>query len=122
MSNKSILTVDDSPIVAERLEVILKGSTDTSLLRHAGDYTSALERMTEQAPDIVLLDIHLPGRSGIALLQFIKTHYPSVVVIMITNQADEFYRNICKKMGADYFIDKSKDFEQIPTIISSLPE
>jgi DNA-binding NarL/FixJ family response regulator len=86
---------------------------------HAEDYTSALRALAENPPDIVLLDINLPDRSGIVLLRHLKSTYPAIIVIMISNQADDYYRKICRQMGAAWFIDKSKEIEQLPAIISS---
>jgi DNA-binding NarL/FixJ family response regulator len=120
MSQKSILIVDDSRIIVDRLLQMLKGLKNIGPIGHAGNYSTAVSFLAESRSDLVLLDINLPDRSGIALLQFIKSAYPNIIVIMITNQADDYYRNICQRMGADYFIDKSRDFEQIPVIISSL--
>jgi DNA-binding NarL/FixJ family response regulator len=119
ISRKSVLIVDDSPIIAQRLQDILLGSENISSVRQANDYSSALRQLAEVRPDIVLLDINLPGKSGIALLQYIKKVYPSTFVIMITNKADDYYRKICLQMGADHFMDKSTDFEHLPVIISS---
>ena len=119
MPLKSILIVDDSPIIVERLQNMLKSVEDTGPVMHAADYTSALVRLTENQPDIILLDINLPGHSGIVLLQYIKKTYPSIIVIMISNQADEYYRKICHQLGATYFLDKSREIEDLPTIISS---
>jgi len=116
---KSILIVDDSPIIVERLQNMLSGLENAGPIGHAGDYSSALSQVSENRPDIILLDINLPGRSGIALLQYIKSIYPFIIVVMISNQADDYYRRICQQMGADHFIDKSTDFEQIPPLISS---
>ncbi|HTI09224.1 MAG TPA: response regulator transcription factor [Puia sp.] len=120
MSLKSILIVDDSPIIVERLALMLENLDNITEIGRAADYLSAISLLAESVPTVVLLDINLPGRNGISLLQFIKYTYPAVIVIMITNQAGDNYRKICNQMGADYFIDKSKDFEQIPSIISSL--
>lgn len=119
MSLKSILIVDDSPIIVERLQNMLKSVEDTGLIMQAGDYSTALIRLSESQPDIVLLDINLSGHSGIVLLQYIKKTYPSIIVIMISNQADDYYRKICQRLGAAYFIDKSSEIEQLPAIISS---
>ena len=119
MERKSILIVDDSPIIVERLQNMLEGSKNIGPIRKAGDYPSAVRQLAESQPEIVLLDINLPGRSGIALLQYIKSVYPSIIVIMVSNRAEESYRRICLKMGANYFIDKSKEIEQVPSIIST---
>ena len=116
---KSILIVDDSPIIVERLQNMLKSVENTGPVRQAGDYSSAVIQLIENQPDIVLLDINLPGRNGIVLLQHIKKTYPSIIVVMISNQADDYYRKICQRLGASYFVDKSSEIEQLPAIISS---
>jgi DNA-binding NarL/FixJ family response regulator len=77
--------------------------------------------LTESRPDIVLLDIHLPVKSGIELLQYIRINHPATIVIMLTNESGDYYRKICKKLGAAYFIDKSREFELIPDILASIP-
>jgi DNA-binding NarL/FixJ family response regulator len=68
---------------------------------------------------MVLLDINLPDKSGIELLRKIKKEYKKMKVFMITNQANDYYKEICKKLGADHFFDKSKDFNLIPDLISA---
>jgi CheY-like chemotaxis protein len=156
MRSKSILIVDDSEIIAQRLQIMLKGSDNQRskgnvdipgivdfsgnsdsiridghinyadstgngiAIRHAGDYPGALRILAESRPDIALLDIHLPGKSGIDLLQYIKVNYPTIIVIMLSNQSGDYYRRICKNLGAAYFIDKSREFELVPDIISSI--
>jgi CheY-like chemotaxis protein len=120
MAGKTILIVDDSPLITERLQAMLRELENIGSVEWAGDYPSALEQLMTRHPDVVLLDINLPGISGLDLLRHIKGNYPSIGVVMLTNQAGDFYRNICKKLGADYFIDKSKEFEEVPIIVSSL--
>jgi len=68
---------------------------------------------------VVLLDINLPDKSGIELLRLIQERHPETAVLMISNNADQYYRNICKKLGARYFLDKSTDIDLIPSILSS---
>jgi CheY-like chemotaxis protein len=122
MQTKSILIVDDSEIVAQRLLLILKGSDGNGhAIRHAGDFPDAVRLLAESHPDIVLLDIHLHVRSGIELLQYIKINYPATIVIMLTNESGDYYKKTCKNLGAAYFIDKSKEFELVTDIISSIP-
>jgi DNA-binding NarL/FixJ family response regulator len=120
MAGKTILIVDDSPLITVRLQAMLRELENISSVECTGDYPSSLQLFTTTPPDIVLLDINLPGRSGLDLLRYLKSNYPATIVIMLTNQSGDFYQNICKKLGADYFIDKSKDFEDLPLIVSSL--
>jgi len=120
MAGKAILIVEDSPLITDRLYAMLKDLSNVRSIDHAGECTSAMRHFTESKPDIVLLDINLPGCSGLYLLRHIKVHNPGTTVIMLTNQVDDYYRKKCKELGADFFIDKSKEFHKVRGIISSL--
>lgn len=115
-----ILIVDDSSLITERLILILKEHNNVGSINHSVSYTEALDLLTRLQFDIIFLDINLPDTSGIKLLTPLKTKSPETVVIMFTNQGSQYYKNLCKSKGADYFIDKSKDIERISEIISSL--
>jgi DNA-binding NarL/FixJ family response regulator len=112
-----ILIVDDSELVAERLNNMLEDIAGTKIIATAGTYARAAELLEELNPDLALLDINLPDKSGLELLLLIKQNYKKTQVIMISNNATESYRKICSKLGANYFFDKSHDFELIPHII-----
>ena len=120
MNGKAILIVEDSPLVTDRLFNMLKGMKNVCSLKYASECSSAMRRLAESIPDIVLLDINLPGSSGFYVLRYLKGHHPGTVVIVLTNQVDGYYRKKCKELGADYFIDKSKEFETVADIISIL--
>ena len=120
MPAKSILIVDDSLLIVDRLQTMLKELDNPGPVGCALDYPSAMQQIKESLPDIVLLDINLPGGNGIGILRYIKTQLPATVVIMLTNQADDYYRNICRKWGADFFIDKSREFDQVIPVLSTI--
>jgi DNA-binding NarL/FixJ family response regulator len=86
-------------------------------IAHEGD--TALKNIQTLQLDMVLLDIHLPDKSGIEILEYIVNNYPHIKVIMVTNKASQYYRGLCMDIGAHYFIDKSKEFEKIPSIIET---
>ena len=67
-----------------------------------------------------MLDIQLPGKNGIELLSFVKSRYPQIKIIIVTNRASDYYRDLCNEMGANSFIDKSTEFEKIPELIEKL--
>jgi len=115
---KVILIVDDSVVILERLIRMLE-ETENIQFVHAGGYHEAIQLLNEITPDLALLDIHLPDKSGIELLRTIKEKYPNITVVMITNNVNDYYRNYCRTLGAEYFVDKSKDFNLIPEIISA---
>lgn len=115
---KNILIVDDSPLIIERLILILKDQNNVGTVSHTGSWAEASLFLNRSGFDIIFLDINLPDISGIKLLVFIKVNFPQTAVIMFTNQGSAYYKNLCKKNGADYFIDKSKDFHQIAGIVN----
>lgn len=117
----TILIVDDSSIIIKRVTGIIKDLNNTGTILHASNFVKALQLVNQSTPQIVLLDIHLPDKSGVELLRHIKKNQLPITVIMFTNQSEEYYKTLCKEIGADYFIDKSSGFEEIPGIINSLP-
>jgi DNA-binding NarL/FixJ family response regulator len=62
----------------------------------------------------------LLGGKGLDLLKMIKTRFPSTIVIVFTNHVESMYRDIYLKEGADYFLDKSVEFEKIIDVCNSL--
>jgi len=116
---KTVLIVEDSLIILERMITALEEVEAIDFVMHAGTHKEASDLLGQLTPDLVLLDINLPDKSGIELLKTIKENDNKVTVFMVTNHASEHYRTICKNLGADYFIDKSKDFYLIPEVISA---
>ena len=116
----SVLVVDDNRKFVERINSLLKAVTEIEKIDFAFDFDEARGSLNIQVPDVVLLDINLHGKSGIELLQIIKRSVSDCKVIMITNQVDGYYREQCRELGADYFLDKTNEFSIIPEIIRSL--
>jgi DNA-binding response OmpR family regulator len=119
MQHKLIYLIDDSPLIISRLRSLLQHLDFALEMRSAGSYESAEALLAEQTPDLVLLDINLGERSGIDLLQFIRKHHPTVIVIMISNQSSPRHRKICEELGAAHFFDKSTEFGQIRSLVTS---
>ena len=118
--NRMILIVDDSYLIIERLTDMLNELEQVDSISHAFTVTAAIEILEQSPPDIILLDINLPDTSGIELLRIVKEKYPAIIVVMLTNNANDYYRQLCLKLGADHFVDKSKEFDMVPGIISAL--
>ena len=118
---KQVLIVDDSEQIRERLAAMLAESAQVRVVGQAGSLEEALEAMRRLIPDTVILDIRLPGRSGIDLLKEIKGRYPGTAVIMMTNYDYDRYRQLCKQLGADYFLNKTLEFEKIVETVTGPP-
>ena len=115
-----MLIVDDNMRFIERMIGLLDENTNIGYINVANDYNEATRIIDEERPDVVLLDINLPGKSGIEILKQIRNSGKNSHVIMVTNHADEYYRDQCKEIGADHFLDKSNDFSKVPGIIRQL--
>jgi len=75
----------------------------------------------EIKPDAVVLDIRMPKGSGIDVLKYIQNGVqPKPLVIVLTNYPYPHYRKKCLALGADYFIDKSVDFEKVIDVLEAL--
>jgi DNA-binding NarL/FixJ family response regulator len=79
-----------------------------------------MDSIRELKPDAVILDIQMPNSSGIDALQNIKIGGPTPVVIMLTNYAYPQYRKRCMDAGADFFFDKSTEFEEVVNVLRGL--
>ncbi len=115
---KIVLLVDDSILILERMIPMLKEMDNIHFVAHAGSYKEAVSLVHGLRPDVVLLDINLPDKSGIEVLKKIKELDQNIMVFMLTNQANDHYKEACKKMGAAFFFDKSGDLEIISETIS----
>lgn len=115
----TVLIVDDSPLIIAKIVELLEDIEAITSVKTCGTYSDAVDMIDTYRPLLVLLDINLPDKNGIELLRYIKSNLPKIIVIMVTNQSSEYYKKLCFKMGADHFVDKSKDFEQLTSLVTS---
>jgi DNA-binding NarL/FixJ family response regulator len=115
-----VLIVDDSKIVCERLQQMLINIAGIESVGQAHNAPDAIAAISEAKPDVVILDIRLPGLSGIDVLKDIRAKNLPSRVIMLTNYPYPQYRKKCEALGADYFFDKVAEIEKIPDVIKEL--
>ena len=112
----SILLVDDNVHFIRRMISILKEVEDVSFI-HTAHHSEEAIGLLDKKPDLVFLDIAMPGKNGMDLLKRIKASGKDCEVVMLSNSAGEYYREQCKKLGALHFLDKTNEFEQVPSVI-----
>lgn len=117
-----IFIADDSEVLRERLTAMLSEIEGAEVIGQAGNAVEAVERIHNLKPDVVILDIHMPGGNGIDVLKTIKQASQPPVVLMLTNNASPQYRKKCMELGSDFFLDKSREFESLFTIFKRLIE
>jgi two-component system nitrogen regulation response regulator NtrX len=113
---KTILVVDDEGSICQSLQGIL---TDEGYeVRTAGSSEEALKAIEEDLPDLVLLDIWLPGMDGLEALKIIKTDYPQVQVIMMSGHGNIETAVKATKLGAFDFIEKPISLEKVVLLVN----
>lgn len=116
----SILVIDDATIIRNRFVSMLRMLGCDHSIQEAGTVAEGLELLRQTRPDIILLDVHLPDGNGIDVLRQIKAERPEVTVAMFTNYPFAEHRRRCIEAGADYFFDKSNEFEEAVTTVNAL--
>ena len=116
----TVYIVDDSSMMRERLTELLKDTAGVEIVGQGGDPLEALDSIRKAHPDVVILDIRLPRRSGIDVLKDIKKKPRAPIVIMITNYPYRQYRQGCMAAGADYFFSKIEEFDMIRETLSRI--
>jgi len=111
---------DDSKIVVERLADLLKDVAGVEIVGQAGNALEAILSIQQTNPDAVILDLQMPGGSGLDVLRAIRQGHPRLKVLICTNFPYPQYRDECLAAGANYFLDKSADFDKIPVIFRQL--
>ena len=116
----TVYIVDDSQVMRERLTESVTDIAGVEITGQSGDPFEALAGIRKSHPDVVILDIRLPQRSGIDMLKDIKEQPTAPIVIMVTNYPYRQYRQACMAAGADYFFSKTDEFEMIRETLSRI--
>lgn len=114
------MIVDKSTLLTRRLGELVSESDAIENVEMSISYSDASKKIKGHPPDIVLLDLALPGNKSIKLLREIKRENPKIFVIVVSDTPDERIKKQCEQVGADYFFDKYNEFEKIPGAIRQI--
>ena len=115
-----VFIADDSEFICKSLKAMISKIAGVEIVGQAGETQEAIESILKLKPTVVILDIRIPGGSGIEVLKQIKKNASSPTVIILTNYPYPQYRKKCMEFGADFFYDKSSEFDKIPKILKQL--
>lgn len=116
----NILIVDDHQIVRDGIRSLLEDQQDIRICGEAGDEKTLKELLTAVTPDVILMDISLPGRSGIELTADIRQFYPNVKVLMLSMYMDEEVIIKAVKNGAMGYLQKNTTKKELISAIRTL--
>ncbi|HSR50212.1 MAG TPA: response regulator transcription factor [Acidobacteriota bacterium] len=108
-----VLVADDHPVVREGLKRVIEKDSGMLVAAEAGTSQEVLDRLAAKRPDVVLLDINMPGRGGLEILQQIKTHYPSLPVLVISMYPEDQYATRVLRAGAAGYLTKESAPSQL---------
>ncbi|MGA2349661.1 MAG: response regulator transcription factor [Terracidiphilus sp.] len=108
-----ILIADDHAVVRRGLKEILSEALPGWRFSEAGNGDEVLSRLAESAFNLVVLDINMPGRSGLDILRDVKHTYPRLPVIVLSVQPEDQYAMRCLRAGAAAYINKDSAPEEL---------
>ncbi len=112
-----LLLVDDHAVVRSGLRMLLATEEDVEIIGEAGTAAEALALATELRPDVILMDIGLPDKSGIHATEDIKAKLPEIAIIALTIHEDEEYFFKMLEAGASGYVPKRAAPEELITAI-----
>jgi DNA-binding NarL/FixJ family response regulator len=113
----SVLLVDDHPVVIEGLRKVLATAGDISIAGEAHDAAGAIDLARMLRPDVILLDLRMPGASGVQAVRRLRELESRSAVIILTSYGDQAYVRQALEAGADGYLLKSTPPEQLITAI-----
>jgi len=115
-----VLVVDDHALFRRGLQMVLKSEGDIEVVGEAADGNEAVEKAQETMPDVILMDVRMPHRSGIEATQQIKDLLPHVKILMLTISDEEADLYEAIKAGASGYLLKEISIDEVADAIRSV--
>lgn len=113
----NIFVVEDAPEIRKRLIAMVRRIAGINVIGEADSVNAAIDGVLGGATDTLLLDLQLKDGMGLDVLTRVKQVRPALHVIVLTNFATEQYRQASLSAGADFCLDKSREFGLVPGIL-----
>ncbi len=114
-----LLLVDDHAVVRSGLRMLLSGHSEMEIVGEAGTAAEALQKAGELTPDVILMDIGLPDKTGIDATRAIKAMFPDIKIVALTIHEDEEYFFQMLAAGASGYVPKRAAPEELITAITA---
>lgn len=111
----TVYIVEDSAVVRQRLMETIDEIPQARIVGHAETAAEALSALNQMTPRVLIVDVQLREGSGFNVLKSMRARnftWPPLVIV-VTNYPRDDYREISRKFGANYFLDKASEFDQV---------
>ena len=115
-----ILIADDHPVVRKGLKQIIEESYDMAIVDEAGSGQQVLEKVRKNTYNIVLLDISMPGRTGLDILRDLKNAKPHIHILVLSMYPEEQYALRSLKEGASGYLTKDRAIDELAAAIKKI--
>ncbi|VVQ11784.1 Virulence factors putative positive transcription regulator BvgA [Pseudomonas fluorescens] len=116
---RSALIVDDHPVVRAAVKIVLQAESFKQI-HEVANGEQVMEMIREHSPQLVVLDLNLPGLSGLDVIVRIKANYPACRILVFSLHAPEIYQERCLRAGAMAYVTKSNQLQQLHKAIQAL--
>ena len=113
----TVFLVEDSLPIRARLAQTIRAIEGTELVGEAGSVGDAITGIRSTHPEALILDLQLEDGSGLEVLKAVHPAASTLHVAVLTNYATDQHRRACMNAGAEFFLDKSSDFQRIREIV-----
>lgn len=120
MKPASVIIMDEQPIVRMSIEVLLKENSNIQVVLKSDNGRELIDYIKKQPVDLVILDVELPGTDGFSLLKRINELSPTTRVLFLSSRSESFYAGRALRAGANGFISKRKDHNDIIRAVEML--
>lgn len=115
-----ILLADDHVVVRQGLKLLIEGQSDMVVVSEASDGASAIQQAQDMKPDVIVMDISMPGMNGLVATRALKRLQPNAVIVTLTRHSDDAYLQELLRAGVSaYVLKQSAPAELIQAIRAS---
>lgn len=112
-----VLIADDSSLICDRLAERLAGIPGVEVVGQTADVPATLSAIRDLSPDVVTLDVRMPGGGGFEVLKGMRAKNLKAFVIVLTNYGYSEYEKRAMELGANVFLSKSAEFGTVAELI-----
>jgi DNA-binding NarL/FixJ family response regulator len=117
-----VLIADDSALLRTRLSLLVSELPGVELIGQTATAGETIETIQRLKPNVVILDISMPGGGGLQVLETLRLSETAPLFIILTAYACSQYRQRCLELGASYFFNKTMEFDGMLELIRQLPK